>query len=172
MASDPCVDGSRCQTLEPTARFALGRRTWGHPYPEGMRIGELARASGFAPTTIRYYEAIGIVPPPPRTSADYRDYGDDAVERLRFVKDSQAAGLTLAEIGSILDMKDAGQSTCAHTRALLHRHLEEIDGQIRALTSMRKEMQALADRADSLDPADCSDPHRCQVIAEAQGTSA
>ncbi len=137
-----------------------------------MRIGELAALTEVNPTTIRYYESIGIVRPPRRTSANYRDYGDEAVERLRFVKDSQAAGLTLAEIGSILEMKDTGQSTCAHTRDLLHRHLEEMDRQIHALTKMRKDMQELADRADSLDPADCSDPHRCQVIVESQAPSA
>lgn len=136
-----------------------------------MRIGELAQLSGFASTTIRYYETIGLIQPPERTSANYRDYGDDAVERLRFVRDSQAAGLTLAEIGSILDMKDEGESTCAHTRDLLHRHLNEIDGQIAALKAMRQEMKMLADRADSLDPAECCNPHRCQVIVAAKTPS-
>jgi DNA-binding transcriptional MerR regulator len=133
-----------------------------------MKIGELAERAGVSTKTIRYYEGIGLLPPPDRTSSNYRDYGDDAVERLRFVRDSQVAGLTLAEVGSILEMKDAGQSTCAHTKALLHRHLEEIDEQIEALKAARKEMATLAERADSMDPGECSDPHRCQVIAAAQ----
>ncbi|MCJ7826914.1 MAG: MerR family DNA-binding protein [Demequinaceae bacterium] len=74
----------------------------------------------------------------------------------------------LTEVGSILDMKDAGQSTCAHTRDLIHRHLAEIDEQIEALRAARKEMAALAVRADEMDPGECSDPHRCQVIATQQ----
>ncbi len=130
-----------------------------------MKIGELAARAGVSTKTIRYYEGIGLLRAPGRTSSNYRDYGDDAVERLRFIRDSQVAGLTLAEVGSILDMKDAGQSTCAHTRDLLHRHLAEIDEQIEALKAARKEMAALAERADAMDPGECSDPHRCQVIA-------
>lgn len=133
-----------------------------------MKIGELAAQVDVSAKTIRYYEGIGLLRSPSRTSSNYRDFADDAIERLRFIRDSQAAGLTLAEIGSILDMKDAGQSTCAHTRDLIHRHLDEIDGQIEALKAARTEMEALARRADSLDPGACSDPHRCQVIAAAQ----
>jgi MerR family copper efflux transcriptional regulator len=133
-----------------------------------MKIGELADRAGVSTKTIRYYESIGLLRPPGRTSSNYRDYGDDAAERLRFIRDSQVAGLTLAEVGSILDMKDAGQSTCAHTRELIHRHLDEIDRQIEALKLARVEMAALAERADHMDPGECSNPHRCQVIAAAQ----
>jgi DNA-binding transcriptional MerR regulator len=132
-----------------------------------MKIGDLAERVGVSAKTVRYYESIGLLPEPERTASNYRDYGVDATERLRFIRDSQVAGLTLAEVGSILDMKDAGLSTCAHTRDLLHRHLDEIDVQIAALQAQRKEMVALAERADAVDPTACSDPHRCQVIAAA-----
>ncbi|MBN2176575.1 MAG: heavy metal-responsive transcriptional regulator [Demequinaceae bacterium] len=132
-----------------------------------MRIGELAERAGVNAKTIRYYESIGLMQPPERTSSNYRDYPEDAAERLRFIRDSQSAGLTLAEIGSILDMKSEGRSTCAHTRDLLHRHLDEIDDQIEALKAARAELEVLARRADSLDPGACTDPHRCQVIAAA-----
>ena len=91
-----------------------------------MRIGELAAGGGVSAKTVRYYESIGLLAAPERTGSNYRDYGVPAIERLRFIRDSQAAGLTLAEVGSILDMKDAGKSTCGHTRDLLHRHL--LDG--------------------------------------------
>lgn len=117
--------------------------------------------------TVRYYESINLLREPERTASNYREYGVDAVDRLRFVRDSQAAGLTLAEIGSVLDMKDAGLSTCGHTRELVHRHLTEIDEQIATLTARREEMAALAQRADAMDPGACSDPQRCQVIAAA-----
>lgn len=134
-----------------------------------MKIGELAAQAGVSAKTIRYYEGIGLLRPPGRTSSNYRDYGDAAVERLRFIRDSQVAGLTLAEVGSILDMKDAGQSTCAHTRELVHRHLDEIDHQIEALKAARMEMAALAERADAMDPGECLDPQRCQVIVAQEG---
>ncbi len=137
-----------------------------------MKIGELAERSGVTAKTIRYYEDIGLIAPPERTASNYRDYDATAADRLQFIRDSQAAGLTLAEVGSILDMKDAGQSTCAHTRALVTRHIEEIDAQIAALTENRKVMVALADAAGGMDPGECSDPQRCQVISAASEDSA
>jgi DNA-binding transcriptional MerR regulator len=129
-----------------------------------MKIGDLADSVGVSAKTVRYYESIGLLAEPERTSSNYRDYGEDAAKRLRFIRDSQAAGLTLAEVGSILEMKDAGQSTCGHTRDLVHRHLADIDGQIATLQAQRAEMVALAERADAVDPGACTDPHRCQVI--------
>ncbi|MCP5029717.1 MAG: heavy metal-responsive transcriptional regulator [Actinomycetia bacterium] len=129
-----------------------------------MRIGELACSVGVTSKTIRYYESIGLVADPARTSGGYRDYGPEAVERLQFIRDAQATGLSLAEIQSVLELKDAGASTCQHTRSLLERHLTEIDDQLERLMSARVELVALAERAGGLDPGQCTDPNRCQVI--------
>lgn len=130
-----------------------------------MRIGELADAAGMTTKALRFYEARGLLPPPQRTASGYRDYPDDAVVRLAFIRDAQLAGLTLAEIASVLEMKDSGRGSCEHTVALLDRHLAELDGRIAALVEMRARLRELADRAAGLDPTDCRDPHRCQVIA-------
>jgi DNA-binding transcriptional MerR regulator len=130
-----------------------------------MRIGELADDVGLTTKTIRYYESIGLVPEPGRTASGYRDYGADVAERLRFVKQAQASGLTLAEIRSILEIKDDGGQSCAHTRDLLVCHLDAIDAQIAAMQRQRRELAELADRAVGLDPSNCTDAHRCQVIA-------
>lgn len=133
-----------------------------------MRIGELADSAGVSTKTVRYYESIGLLPEPGRTPSGYRDYGEDAVERLRFVRDAQATGLSLAEIASVLELKAAGATSCAHTTALLERHLGELDDQIERLSAARTELAALAARAGSLDPAGCTDPNRCQVISAAR----
>ncbi len=130
-----------------------------------MRIGELGTRAGVSAKTIRYYESVGLLDEPARTESGYRDYDEGAVERLRFVRDAQASGLTLAEILSVLELKGAGQRSCAHTAALLERHLAEIDAQLTRLTEARAALQQLADRASSLDPAACTDPNRCQVIS-------
>lgn len=129
-----------------------------------MKIGELAESAGVTAKTIRYYESIGLLPEPARTPAGYRDYDATAGERLRFIRDAQASGLSLAEIQSVLELKDAGTNSCSHTRSLLERHLDELDAQIERLQSSRREMAALAARANALDPAACTDPNRCQVI--------
>jgi DNA-binding transcriptional MerR regulator len=130
-----------------------------------MRIGSLAERSGVSTTTIRYYESIGLLAEPGRTAAGYREYDDDAVERIRFVRDAQASGLTLSEIQSVLELKAAGARSCDHTRALLERHLVEIDEHIARLQQARAELVELAARAQDLDPSSCTDPHRCQVIS-------
>lgn len=129
-----------------------------------MRIGELADRAGVTTKTVRYYESIGVLPLPERTASGYRSYDAAALERLRFVRDAQATGLTLAEITSILELKDQGQRSCEHTRALLRRHVAEIDRQIERLSEARRELVGLVERADAADPANCVDEHRCQVI--------
>jgi DNA-binding transcriptional MerR regulator len=129
-----------------------------------MRIGALADMSGLSSHTIRYYESIELLPSPERTPAGYRDYSTEAAERLRFIRDAQASGLTLAEVQTVLSMKDAGLGTCAHTLSFIDRHVAEIDAQIERLQIARSEMVELAERARVLDPATCTDPHRCQVI--------
>jgi len=131
-----------------------------------VRIGELGEQCGVTAKTIRYYESIGLLEEPARTPSGYRDYGADAVERLHFIRDAQASGLTLTEIASVLELKGAGQRSCAHTMDLLVAHLRAIDEQIAQLRASRDELAALADRARGLDPRACTDPNRCQVIAE------
>ena len=129
-----------------------------------MRIGELADAADVNTKTVRYYESIGLMPEPDRTPTGYRDYAPDALERLRFIRDSQATGLALAEIHSILELKASGARTCHHTQELLSEHLADIDHQIHQLQTTRRQLVELADRAGGLDPIDCTDPNRCQVI--------
>lgn len=134
-------------------------------YSPMMRIGELANRVGVTAKTVRYYESIGLLIEPDRTSSGYRSYDASAVERLGFIRDAQASGLTLAEIASVLELKGAGEISCTHTAELLERHVREIDEQVSRLQAARVQLADLASRAKSLDPAGCTDPNRCQVIA-------
>ena len=129
-----------------------------------MRIGELAERAGVSTKTVRYYESLGLLAEPERTGSGYRVYDPAALDRLRFIRDAQATGLSLTEIRSILELKDHGERTCEHTRSLLHRQIDDIDARIAALTESRRTLVALAAHADAADPADCTDPHRCQII--------
>jgi DNA-binding transcriptional MerR regulator len=71
-----------------------------------MKIQEFSRLSGLSAKTIRYYESIGILPSPPRTSNGYRDYGEKDFERARFVAGIRSLDLSLDEIAEILAMRD------------------------------------------------------------------
>jgi DNA-binding transcriptional MerR regulator len=77
-----------------------------------VRIGEIANRVGVNTTTIRFYESIGVLPEPPRTSSGYRDYDDEHVERLRFIKTAQRLGLKLEDIAEILAFRDRGDRPC------------------------------------------------------------
>lgn len=129
-----------------------------------MRIGALAAQCGLTTKTLRYYESLGLLPDPARTAAGYRSYDDGVVDRLQFIRDAQCSGLSLSEIKSVLELKDAGTGSCDHTRTLIDRHIADIDAQLSRLGVARAELVRLGERARDLDPATCSDPHRCQVI--------
>ena len=129
-----------------------------------MRLGEVAEQAAVTTKTIRYYESMGILPTPDRTPSGYRSYDSTTTERLRFIRDAQASGLSLGESHSVLELKDDGSRSCSHTRRLLDEHLADLDDQIRRLETTRHQLWDLAERASHLDPADCTDPNRCQVI--------
>ncbi len=129
-----------------------------------MKIGELATRVGVSTKTIRYYESIALLDEPERTESGYRIYDDEAAERLSFIRDAQESGLTLAEITSVLELKQAGASSCTHTLGLLERHLADVDDQLARLEKTKMQLATMADRARSLNPSTCTDPNRCQVI--------
>ncbi|MBK5268003.1 MAG: heavy metal-responsive transcriptional regulator [Acidimicrobiia bacterium] len=131
-----------------------------------MRIGELSQRAAVPTKTIRYYEDIGLLPEPERSENGYREYDDDAIARLRFIRDAQASGLTLTEIGSIVDLRDQGETTCDHVVDLLERHLKDLEAHISDLQRTRAQLTVMTKRAKKLNPADCTDPNRCQTIGE------
>jgi MerR family copper efflux transcriptional regulator len=129
-----------------------------------MRIGELAEQVGISTKAIRYYEQIGILTPPARTSSGYRTYDETALGRLGFVRAAQALGLTLGEIRRIIAFRDDGAAPCAHVTALLQRRAAELDARIRELQQLRGELRQLAERATTLDPEQCPPERICHVI--------
>lgn len=129
-----------------------------------MRIGELAARAGMTPKALRYYERIGVLSEPARTEAGYRDYGEDVLGRLAFVRAAQAVGLTLGEIRGVVAFRDRGEAPCGHVLDLIERRADEIASRIEQLESLRAELRALAERGRELDPADCQPESVCHLI--------
>jgi len=121
----------------------------------GLRIAELARAVGVPTDTVRYYERIGLLPPPRRTAGGYRDYDPQAVDRLQFIQGAQRLGSRLADIGHLLSVRDTGTCPCEPAEDLLRRRLAEVDAEIARLVALRAEMVAMA---DALPASDCPPP--------------
>jgi len=120
-----------------------------------MRIGELAARSAVTAKTIRFWESAGLLTDPSRTPSGYRDYDAAVIDRLRFIRHSQTAGLTLAEIRQVLAISDTGEPPCGHVAELIHQHLTDLNQRIRELTETRLLLGNLAERAANQDPEDC-----------------
>lgn len=129
-----------------------------------MRIGVLAAQAGVTAKTVRFYEDSGLLPEPPRTSAGYRDYPDEAVRRLAFIRDAQAAGLTLAEIRGVLAIRDSGRAPCQHVTDLIGQHLAQVEQRLIELTHARDALRALQRRAAATDPARCGSEEVCSIL--------
>jgi MerR family copper efflux transcriptional regulator len=112
-----------------------------------MRIGELAARCGLSTKAIRYYEEAGLLPPPARTSAGYRDYDKQAAKRLAFIRAGQSISLSLGEIREILALRDRGEAPCTHVIALIEQHAGDLNSRIQALEQMRSDLEKLARKA-------------------------
>lgn len=129
-----------------------------------MRIGELASLTGTTTKTLRFYEDSGLLPPAQRTASGYRDYGQEAISRLDFIRRGRAAGLTLAEIREVLDIRDAGTAPCRHVAELLDDRLSALDQQIADLQALRANVAHLRDDAAHANPAECHPEDVCRYL--------
>ncbi len=102
----------------------------------GLSRGELARRTGCNIETIRYYERIGLLPPPPRTAGGHRVYGRALLKRLNFIRRSRELGFRLEEIRGLLALVDRGDYTCAEVREITAEHLERVRARIADLAKI------------------------------------
>ena len=120
-----------------------------------MKIGELGAQAGVPTKTLRFWEEEQLLPAPARTASGYRDYDLEAAERVAFIRQAQAAGFTLDQIGQILNIGESGERPCAHVTDLIALRIAEVDARIKELTQTRGHLADLAKRAAEQDPADC-----------------
>jgi DNA-binding transcriptional MerR regulator len=111
-----------------------------------LRIGQLAKKTGFTPKTLRYYEQVGLLRPATRSDSGYRLYRDDAVERLGLVHRARGLGIRLADIQRILEISDEGRVPCEHVIAILDRELDRIEAEMQRLQELRGHLSALRAR--------------------------
>ena len=114
---------------------------------EALTIGRLASAAGVGIETIRYYERRGLLSPPTRTPAGYRQFGPDDVWRLAFIHRAKGLGFTLAEIGELL----GGDRSVLDVLAAAHAKLAAVDEQ---LDSLRRRRTQLADLVATCEAGD------------------
>jgi len=123
-----------------------------------MTIGSLSKRSGVNIETIRYYERVGLIPPPPRSAGGYRLYGEPQLRRLAFVRRSRELGFTGQEIRALLTLVDDNHFTCAQVQTMTLTHLESVREKIRDLQRMESVLDRMAAQCDG------AEAPRCPVI--------
>ena len=113
-----------------------------------LKIGDVSKQSGIGIEALRFYEKSGLLEKPSRTMSGYRVYDADVLERLAFIKQSQALGFSLDEIKQIIDDARTGKSPCAEVREIVRHRLEELDARMREMRRYRKELSQTLEEWD------------------------
>jgi len=107
-------------------------------------IGEIARECGVNVETIRFYERNGLIPIPPRPAAGFRQYPEETVGRIRFIRRSKALGFTLREIEELLSLRVDTGTTCDRVRQRTEAKIADIERKIEALAEIKKTLLKLS----------------------------
>lgn len=118
-------------------------------------IGDLGRATQTKVETIRYYERIGLLPKPPRTSANYREYGQGELGRLSFIRRARDLGFSLDQVRALLSISGDRSCDCAGIDQIARIHLEDVDRKLADLASLRRELKAVIDSCAGGTVAEC-----------------
>jgi DNA-binding transcriptional MerR regulator len=108
-----------------------------------VNIGELASITSTKVVTIRYYERIGLLPSPPRTSGNYRVYDREQVSRLSFIRRCRDLGFTLEQIRDLMRLSSRGDQDCTEVDRLAAAHLASVKTKIADLKRLAAELQRI-----------------------------
>jgi Cu(I)-responsive transcriptional regulator len=110
---------------------------------KNLKIGDIADLANLEVQTIRYYESIGLLPKPTRTESGYREYNEEYVEHLRFIKNSQELGFKLEEIKELVKLKFSKRSLGKDVKDVIKAKIDEIDQEIENLTELKLRLTKL-----------------------------
>jgi Cd(II)/Pb(II)-responsive transcriptional regulator len=108
-----------------------------------IRIGELAARAQSPVQTVRYYERMGLLPPPARSAGNYRLYGEPHLQRLLFIRHCRVLDLSLTEIRSLLDLRDSPAKSCDAVNAVVDAHIEHVARRIGELRWLQRRLKSL-----------------------------
>ena len=131
-----------------------------------LTIGQVAKATGVAAKTIRYYEEIGVLPTPSRTAAGYRQYDQSCVHRLRFIRRARSLGLPLRDVKTVIVNLDGGPRLAVRPRllALVRRQLSAVQHQSAELRLLQQQLEHVLHRLLTSPRARTREGCRCLEI--------
>jgi DNA-binding transcriptional MerR regulator len=138
-----------------------------------MRIGEVAAQCEVNVQTIRFYERRGLLKKPGRLPSGYRYYFSDVVDTVRFIKQAQELGFSLAEIHQLLKLREGTVVDTPAVQMLVETRLHKLDEKISQMRRMREELSTLITACNCLDGrSSCRILDRSQIArAAAEGTA-
>ena len=110
---------------------------------KALTIGQVARHAGVGIETVRFYERQGLLEEPARKQSGYRQYGEDVVARLRFIRRAKELGFSLKEIKELLALRVDPTTTCAEVRSKAAAKVADVEQKIEALRRIRKALVKL-----------------------------
>lgn len=126
-----------------------------HMPVRSLRRSEVAQRTGCNLETIRYYEKIGMLPEPPRTSGGHRKYDETHVARLRFILRGRELGFSIDELRGLLELTDEGIHTCAEVKERTEEHLISVRGKIADLVRIETVLTETAQKCSGEEVPEC-----------------
>ena len=131
-------------------------------------IGAVAKAAGVNIDTVRYYERKRLLEEPPRSANGYRQYSDDTVRRIAFIKRAQRLGFSLTEASELLDLH-APVASCEEVERRIEAKVAQLEERIAALTGVKDALLQAVARCDTACETGCtvllSDPSAGESIS-------
>jgi len=122
---------------------------------EVMNIGEAAKASGVSAKMIRHYEQVGLFPEPRRTDAGYRQYGENEVHTLRFIRHARDLGFSIEQIGELLALWHNRRRSSRQVKALAQAQIDRLERKLREIEVMKATLEHLVHCCHGDDRPDC-----------------
>lgn len=138
-----------------------------------LTIGQVAKSTGIAARTIRFYETAGVLSAPTRTMSGYRQYTMDAVQQLVFVRRARALGLSLRHPKTLLAALDGGAHgpVRPRVREVVRAHLLTVQEQLRDLRVLEQQLKRVLRRMQAPSRTRAARPCRCLELDDTSGRS-
>ncbi|MBC53905.1 MAG: Cu(I)-responsive transcriptional regulator [Gammaproteobacteria bacterium] len=121
-----------------------------------MNISDAARLSGLSNKMVRHYETVGLIQPPARSAAGYRQYSRRNVDELAFVAHARALGFSIAQIGDLLSLRQNPNRASRAVKVVAQQHLQELDAKMQQLEQMKTLLTGMINQCPGDDDPDCS----------------
>ena len=118
-----------------------------------LSIGQVARRAGVGVETVRFYEREGLLEEPPRRASGYRQYSEQAVRRIHFIKRAQKLGFSLKEITELLMLRVDGRTSCEEVKQHTEAKIGEVERKLSELQRMRQALLQVAALCTGQGPA-------------------